>query len=258
MSAWIRLVLFCSTALGSACSSPASKACHRLAEVCNADFTKEDYRDCTDAIDAASRQTKADVGANVLACIPARSTCPEALGCAAGVGLSTLFDAKTAFERGLKRGQSLGRKEAPRTDVDPPTPPADKPGGGSTSALQNTDDRPAVRYVKVPARRGADDFGDHLIVTIDLEVLSDMNMAMPHVKVAAICGAQSETGDAFFSMLVNARRLDRKIDTIKRFHHHELGATASHCDLTLTLTEGSTPPDHYCFRDGATVHGECR
>ena len=87
-------------------------------------------------------------------------------------------------------------------------------------------------------------------------VLSDMELIAPVVKVNALCGSQTDTTDAFRRDLSKAQAGDRRADTIKLFSTR-LTESAELCDLTLSLTEGSTPPARYCLRKGITRPGRC-
>jgi hypothetical protein len=248
--------------------------------MCGIELSKEELHDCADAIDAASRETQTDVGKKTLQCADTSRSCSEAVGCAAGVGVNVIGrladQFKTGFERGLSGAQKSERGE-------PRTPPM----GGERSEVhreihterhtefrnevsthvssevrigagpdERSTGRAEVRYLSVRARPGSDDFGNHLIVSMDLEVLTDMALVAPHVKVDALCGGQTDSTNAFFMGLSKARSTDRKADTITLFKSG-LPAPPDRCELTLSLSEGSTGPEHFCLLQGATVPGRC-
>jgi hypothetical protein len=119
--------------------------------------------------------------------------------------------------------------------------------------------RPSVTYHSVEARPAQSPvFGTSLDVEIELEVTSHMPHVAPHVIVAAHCdSAATDDGWAFFQTLGNAQPGDRKVDTVELFRVPSLDAAPTHCDLTLSLSEGVTQPQRYCFEHGATHAGRC-
>jgi hypothetical protein len=129
--------------------------------------------------------------------------------------------------------------------------------GVSAAARTSDDDDRAVRYRAVTASLTANDFGHHLAVSIDLEVATAMPNVAPHVKVEAACGDQIDQELAFFSELSNARAGARKTDTVELFRASDLGAAPARCEVTLSLSEGSTWPARYCYRAGKTSAGAC-
>jgi hypothetical protein len=120
------------------------------------------------------------------------------------------------------------------------------------------DDRPSVRYLAVDTRVADAHTGGHeLAVTIELETTSRMPHVAPHIKVAARCGSAVDQGKAFFMDLSRAMPGDRKIDTVELFRVHAFDTPPAQCELTLSLTEGATPPQRYCFQGGHTTPGAC-
>lgn len=118
--------------------------------------------------------------------------------------------------------------------------------------------RPSVRYITVDAHTAAAHTGGHgLTVSIELETTSRMPHVAPHVLVAARCGSATDEGNAFFMHLSNAMPGDRKVDTVRLFGVRSFATPPDRCDLTLSLTEGATPPQRYCFQGGRTTPGAC-
>jgi hypothetical protein len=259
--------------LASSCASSASKACSKLSTLCGAELSSDDLRDCAETINAASQETKIDVSKKILRCTDLAESCAEAVGCAAGVGASVVIGLADQFQKGFNRsapdhdavsanstrhtttshvrvtGERREEQHVERYEEHREPPQLDRKD-------ERRDGRPAVRYLSVGARPGSDTFGNYLIVSIELEVLSDMELVAPVVKVNALCGSQTDTTDAFRRDLSQARAGDRRADTIKLFSTH-LTEPAELCDLTLSLTEGSTPPLRYCLRKGITRPGKC-
>jgi hypothetical protein len=99
--------------------------------------------------------------------------------------------------------------------------------------------------------------GTSLSVEIELEATSAMPHVAPHVIVAARCGNETDDERAFFMMLSRARRGDRKVDTVELFRVGAFETPPERCDLTLTLSEGATQPQRYCYEHGATRAGRC-
>jgi len=121
-------------------------------------------------------------------------------------------------------------------------------GGAGTSAnadADGADGRPAVRYLAVDMQATTTPFGPALTVEIELQVLSTMRLAAPHVNVIAKCDGYTDKDTAFFSDLSHAEPGDRKVDVITLFDHGELAAAPRSCELILSLSEGSTPPRRY-------------
>lgn len=87
-----------------ACSSPATRACNRLAGICGVELSRDDLRDCAETIQAASQETHTDVGKKILGCTDGADSCAEVLGCAVGVGAGVLTSLVEQFERGFNRG----------------------------------------------------------------------------------------------------------------------------------------------------------
>jgi hypothetical protein len=79
----------------------------------------------------------------------------------------------------------------------------------------------------------------------------------PHVTVAARCGSAVDEGKAFFMDLSRAMPGDRKIDTVRLFGVQSFNTPPARCELTLSLSEGVTPPARYCFQGGRTAPGAC-
>jgi hypothetical protein len=120
------------------------------------------------------------------------------------------------------------------------------------------DERPSVRYTAVDAHVTAAHTGGHeLVVTIELETTSRMPHVAPYVAVAARCGAAVDQGKAFFMDLSNALPGDHKIDTVELFGVDAFATPPDRCELTLSLSEGATPPQRYCFQAGHTTSGAC-
>ena len=101
-------------------------------------------------------------------------------------------------------------------------------------------------------------FGTSLDVEVELEVTSAMPFVGPHVIVAGRCdNVASDNGWAFFQTLGQAQPGDRKVDTVELFRVPSLDAPPTRCDLTLSLSEGMTQPQRFCFEHGATRAGRC-
>ena len=123
---------------------------------------------------------------------------------------------------------------------------------------KSPDDRPSVRYVTVDAHVAAAHAGSHeLVVSIELETTSRMPHVAPHVSVAARCGSAVDQGQAFFMDLSRAMPGDRKVDTVELFRVTSFDTPPDRCELTLSLTKGTTPPQRYCFQAGRTTPGAC-
>lgn len=119
-------------------------------------------------------------------------------------------------------------------------------------------DRPSVRYVAVDAHVVAAHVGGHeLAVSIELETTSHMPHVAPYVGVAARCGSVIDEGKAFFMGLSRAMPGDRKVDTVALFGVQSFDIPPERCELTLSLSEGATPPQRYCFQGGRTTPGAC-
>ncbi len=119
-------------------------------------------------------------------------------------------------------------------------------------------DRPSVRYVTVDAHVAAAHTGGHVLsVSIELETTSRMPHVAPHVGVAARCGSAVDQRQAFFMDLSRAMPGDRKVDTVELFGVDSFDTPPERCELTLSLTEGATPPRRYCFQAGRTTPGAC-
>lgn len=255
--------------LASSCSSSASKACSKLSSLCGAELTSDDLRDCAETINAASQEAKIDVGKKILRCTDVADSCAEAVGCAVGVGANVVVGLADQFKKGFDRSApddettrgtatrhtttsrirvTGDRREERRVERYEENIGPAQPG--------RQDGRPAVRYLSVSARPGVDTFGNYLIVSMEIEVLSDMKSIAPTVKVNALCGSQTDTTEAFRRDLSDARAGDRRADTISLFSNR-LTEPAALCDLTISLTEGSTPPVRYCLRNGVTRPGRC-
>jgi len=119
-------------------------------------------------------------------------------------------------------------------------------------------ERPAVRYLSVTTRAAPTAFGYELSVTTELEVIGRMPHVAPHVKVDAACGNQTDTENAFFMDLSDAQVGDRKVSTAKLFGMRELPDAPGQCEFTLSLTEGATGPERFCYQNGATTPGKCK
>ena len=251
-----------------ACSSPAAKACRQLSVLCGAELSRDELRDCAETLNAASQETQTDVGKQLLRCTDSADSCAEAVGCAVGTGANVVASLVEKFSQGFHRGATGERvtnhitrshrsitherheeyheEHSEESREQQTVVRSDEPSG----------ERPAVRYLSVSARPGIDAFGNHLIVSIELETLTDMPLIAPRLKVNALCGAQTETQEAFSHDLSEARRADRKVDTIKLFRSG-LTAPIDRCELTLSLTQGATPPQWFCLQQGTTRPGRC-
>lgn len=118
--------------------------------------------------------------------------------------------------------------------------------------------RPSVRYIAVDAHAAPAHAGGHeLAVSIELETTSPMPHVAPHVLVAARCGPATDEGKAFFMGLSKAMPGDRKVDTARLFRVRSFDTPPDRCDLTLSLSEGATQPQQYCFQGGRTTPGAC-
>jgi hypothetical protein len=120
------------------------------------------------------------------------------------------------------------------------------------------DVRPSVRYLDVDARVApAFVRGQKLSVEIELETTSPMPNVAPHIVVAARCGNVHDEQDAFFMDLSNAAPGDRKLDTVDLFEADSFDAAPDECEITLSMSEGATQPQRYCYRGGKTTPGAC-
>lgn len=212
--------------LFSACSSPAARACEKLAVLCSVGLSKEDRRDCVEAFDAASQETKSDVGKRFLQCTSIANSCAEAVVCASEGGTRLLTNLTNQFLDGFERG----RRGKP-------------------------DERSAIRYISVAAHPLVDFLGIHLFVSLAIEVPSTMPRGAAYVTVNARCGVQTDTRDAFFSDLSDAGK-DRRVGRIKLFRSGLTGPV-ERCELTLRFAEGMTPPARFCMQQGTTTPGRC-
>jgi hypothetical protein len=106
----------------------------------------------------------------------------------------------------------------------------------------------------VEAKAGESDYGNNLKVKIELEVLSAMPAKGPQIEVSATCGSESDSQSAFLNGLNSAKPNQRKVDTITLLNMNE---PATKCELTLSLSNGATPPAHYCFLGNKTTVGRC-
>jgi len=119
-------------------------------------------------------------------------------------------------------------------------------------------ERPTVTYVSVDARPSkAHVGGTSLTVEIEVEATSAMPHVAPHVIVAARCADQSDDEKAFFMTLSDARAGDRKVDSVELFGVGAFDEAPERCELTLTLSEGATQPQRYCYERGTTRAGRC-
>lgn len=118
--------------------------------------------------------------------------------------------------------------------------------------------RPAVHYDKVTVRPGEDAFGHHIAVSIELTVESGMPHVGGHTEVEAACDNQTDKADAFFMKMTDARKGDQRTDTIKLFDAGGLKAAPTRCELILSLDRGATPPQKFCYENGATTPGACK
>ncbi len=123
--------------------------------------------------------------------------------------------------------------------------------------VAGADGRPAVRYLAVDMQPATTPFGPALAVDIELEARASMRLAAPHVNVFVRCDGRSDDDTAFFSDLSHAEPGDRKVDVVTLFDHGELAGPPRQCQLTLSLSEGSTAPRRYCFEKGRTRAGAC-
>ncbi len=119
-------------------------------------------------------------------------------------------------------------------------------------------ERPTVNYLSVDARPSkAHVGGTSLTVEIEVEATSAMPHVAPHVIVGARCADESDDRKAFFMTLSNAHAGDRKIDSVELFELGEFEVAPERCDITLTLSEGATQPQRYCYERGTTRAGRC-
>ncbi len=124
--------------------------------------------------------------------------------------------------------------------------------------VQAREERPAVAFVSVEARPTRSHvFGTSLTVEIELETKSAMPHVAPHVIVAARCADASDDAWAFFQSLSNAQAGDRKVDSVELFRASTFDGDPGRCELTLSLSEGATPPQRYCYDHGTTRAGRC-
>lgn len=246
-SAWTLSLAVC--LMAGACSSPATKACRRIASLCELELSREELSDCIESLDGASALAKTDLAKKLRDCTAEARSCSESLGCAVGVGLAGVSELGSQFQRGLERGRSAEQRSR-RVENTPPSELRPEP-------RKNTDrERFAVRYLAVSARLGTGHMGHSLLVSIELEAASDMPVVAPHVDTSALCGPESDSDRAFFSTLSAAQRGDRRFETVKLFRSG-LKLPPTECEITLSLSQGSTPPQHYCFKSGTTSPGKC-
>jgi hypothetical protein len=57
--------------------------------------------------------------------------------------------------------------------------------------------------------------------------------------------------------LSNAMPGDRKVDAVQLFRVRSFDTPPDRCELTLSLSEGATPPQRYCFQGNRTTPGAC-
>jgi hypothetical protein len=199
---------------------------------------------CFTAEDWAEMQS--DVGKDTTTkfrkCVAKATDCGALTGCMVEVGLAIHRD----FGSGKARDT---HEEAPDTDDDPHAGHDHAAHGGA---------RHAVHYDKVTVRPGEDAFGHHISVSIELTVESDMPHVGGHTAVEAACENETDEEDAFFMKMSDARKGDKRSDTIKMFDKPGLKVPPAKCQLILGLDGGATPPTKFCYAAGATVPGECK
>ncbi len=113
------------------------------------------------------------------------------------------------------------------------------------------EERPSVRYLAVDAHPGAAHTGGHdLAVTIELETTSRMPHVAPHIKIVARCGDATDKGQAFLHGSVQRQARRSQGGHVRLFEIRSFAAPPASCELTLSLSEGATPPQRYCFQGG--------
>jgi hypothetical protein len=231
------LVAMSMVACGSSTTAPTDELlCKKMSTLCKElgdleCFTAEDWKEM-------QRDVGKDTTTKFRRCVAKANDCGALTGCMVEVGL----DIRRDF------GDRLNERDE-----------ADEHDGHDHGPAHGGDDsRPAVRYDKVTVRPGEDSFGHHISVTIDLTAETDM----PHVggatEVEAACDNQTDEEDAFFMKMSDARKGDKRSDTIKLFDPGKLTAPAARCELTLSLERGATPPQKFCYLNGATTAGACK
>ncbi|MBA3397537.1 MAG: hypothetical protein H0T89_33245 [Deltaproteobacteria bacterium] len=115
-----------------------------------------------------------------------------------------------------------------------------------------------VEYVAVAARTTrASAGGISLTVDVELEAKSALPPGAPHVIVHARCEDATDDALGSFQLLANAQPGDRKVDSIELFSVRPFAQEPTTCELTLTMSEGATAPQRYCFQLGQTTAGPC-
>jgi hypothetical protein len=226
---------------GSKSAAPTDELlCKKMSSLCSEAgkiecFTAEDWKDM--AHDVGKETTS-----KFRSCVAKADNCGALTGCMVEVGLSINRDF----------GGKLSKHDD-HDDVD--THDHDMHDHGAPSG---DDTRIAVHYDKVTVRPDQDTFGHNISVSIELTAETDM----PHVggatTVEAACDNKTDKEDAFFMAMSDARKGDKKSDTIKMFDAGGLDAAPTKCELILSLERGATPPAKFCYQNGATTEGACK
>ena len=116
----------------------------------------------------------------------------------------------------------------------------------------------AVHYDSVTVRSAQDSFGYHVAVSIELTVEGDVPSAGAETTVEAFCDGKNDKGDAFFMKLSDAKKGEKRSDTINLFDSAEFDAPPKKCDLVLSMSKGSTAPAKYCYENDKTTPGACK
>lgn len=191
--------------------------CGKVRDLCGAEAVTECPTD-RDLADAEKRLGKKPVG-NYLACMEAATSCLQIVGCVDGLGLDAADELAGGRERGGRQSEGA-----------------------------------AVRYVDVSAATTVDDFGDHeMTVTIEVEAITDFS-GSPSVKVTARCEGAVVEKEAFFMELDRLRKGQRRVDTVT---FDDLAGAPRQCELVLSMVDGATNPERFCFQGGKTHPGPC-
>jgi hypothetical protein len=83
-------------------ASPEQRACSKMASLC--DMKADEVKKCEADLTEMSKALGSDVRSKATTCVADAKTCPEAVGCYAGAGMSALGDALNQFMKGLGQG----------------------------------------------------------------------------------------------------------------------------------------------------------
>jgi hypothetical protein len=233
-------------ACGSKSSEPTDEQlCKKMSGLCS----EVEQLECFSAKDWAEMQH--DIGKNKVTkfrhCVAKANDCGALTGCTVELGLSL---------RGLTPKHS-------KTDDDDSHDVTEHhdvteehhsvSGGGANDGAQA-----AVHYDSVTIRSAQDSFGYHLAVSIELTVEGDMPHVGGQTTVEAFCDGKNDKDDAFFMKLSDAKKGEKRSDTINLFDSAEFDAPPKKCDIVLSMSKGTTAPAKYCYENEKTTPGACK